>query len=107
MQVRDVEASKIDLLEEMTLVQRKMTEVAEENAVLKTNSHTELEQAQAELDALQMHCEKLLTQNASLLKKLGEMEEELDNAHHSSGMANVASKQAYAGSSAAAAQAQS
>ena len=106
MQVRDVEASKIDLLEEMTLVQRKMTEVAEENAVLKTNSHTELEQAQAELDALQMHCEKLLTQNASLLKKLGEMEEELDNAHHSSGMANVASKQAYAGSSAAAAQAQ-
>ena len=106
MQIRDVEASKADLLEEMTLVQRRMTEIAEENAVLKTNSHTELEQSQAELDALQMHCEKLLTQNASLLKKLGDMEEELDAAHHQSGLASVASKQANAGSSAAAQHAQ-
>ena len=106
MQIRDMEASKADQLDEMALVQRKMAEIAEENGVLKTNSHTELEQAQAELDALQTHCEKLLAQNASLLKKLGDMEEELDAAHHQSGMASMVSKQATAGSSAAAQHAQ-
>lgn len=97
-QCNEVENSKEDALEEMVLVQRKLAEVVEENSILKTNSNTELEMANAELDALQTHCEKLLNQNASLLKKLGDLEEELDDAHHQSGLASVMSRQAVTGS---------
>lgn len=97
-QCNEVENSKEDLLEEMAMVQRKLAEIVEENNILKTNSNTELEMANAELDALQTHCEKLLHQNASLLKKLGDLEEELDEAHHQSGLASVMSKQAVTGS---------
>jgi len=76
--------------EQQALLVQKLAAVEEEVALLKSGNSLELEHGNLQLDALQMHCEKLLKQNSSLLHRLADMETELDAAHeHSAGAASA------------------
>jgi chromosome segregation ATPase len=77
-QHRELESNHERLIGELDEATRKLAASTEENMQLRAELSSETEQHQLELDGLQEQCEKLLQQNSNLLKRMAQLETDLE-----------------------------
>lgn len=69
----------IQLKDDLEMTTKRLLKCEEENKQMGASKMSELEECQAKLEGVEQQCEKLLKSNGSLLKKLAEVERELED----------------------------